>query len=268
MSCGCQNQCLCEIEGADGIVVVGDGSTATPYVISPPAETVFDASNVDGAISIVPGGPFGHEPVLGIIIDPASSAPISLSGSGLRIDCCDPGGVVADELPGVVKSYAGSTAPAGYLFCDGSSVAVATYPDLFAVIGYAFGGAGANFSVPDLRGRVDAGPDDMGSGAAGRITAANTLAASGGLQTHTLTAAQMPIHVHGPGTYQLTPALASGTPSAYTAPTLVGAGGTPAFGVVTTAAPNIATGVSSSAGGGGSHNNLQPYLILNKIIKT
>lgn len=268
MSCGCQNQCLCQIEGADGITVVGDGSTDSPYIITPPPETVFDASNSDGTILITPGGPDGHEPVIDIVIDPASTAPISKSISGLRIDCCDPGAIVADEIPGVVKSYAGSTAPAGYLFCDGSSVAVATYPDLFAIIGYTFGGAGANFNLPDLRGRVDPGPDNMGTGAAGRITANNALGNTAGLQTHTLTSAQMPVHTHGPGTYQLTPAIASGTPSAYTAPSLMGVGPTPAFGVITTAAPNIATGVSSATGGGGSHNNLQPYLILNKIIKT
>lgn len=43
-----------------------------------------------------------------------------------------------------------STIPDGWLPCNGSSKTTANYPDLFAVIGYTFGGSGANFSMPNL----------------------------------------------------------------------------------------------------------------------
>lgn len=52
---------------------------------------------------------------------------------------------------GTVLSFAGQTAPNGYLLCDGQSVAVADYPDLYAVIGNIYGGDGENFNVPDYR---------------------------------------------------------------------------------------------------------------------
>lgn len=56
---------------------------------------------------------------------------------------------------GAVLSYAGSTAPAGFLHCDGSAVSRTTYADLFAAIGEAHGsGDGSTtFNLPDYRGR-------------------------------------------------------------------------------------------------------------------
>lgn len=107
--------------------------------------------------------------------------------------------------PSTIFPYAGtavSSAPDGWLFCDGSSYGTATYPNLFAVIGYSYGGSGASFTVPDLRGRVIAGRDmDNGGGTAGRLsTVANSgtsVAVSAGSQTHTLGTAELPAHTHG-----------------------------------------------------------------------
>jgi microcystin-dependent protein len=83
---------------------------------------------------------------------------------------------------GVVEMYAGTTAPFGYLVCDGSLVLRATYPELFAVCGTAFGFTNtANFRLPDLRGRfvrmVDGGAG-LDPNAATR-TAMNTGGATG-----------------------------------------------------------------------------------------
>lgn len=50
-------------------------------------------------------------------------------------------------------------AAAGWLYCDGSSCAAASYPLLFAVIRNDYGGVGANFNLPDLRGRFLRGTD-------------------------------------------------------------------------------------------------------------
>ena len=57
---------------------------------------------------------------------------------------------------GTVSAYAGSTAPTGYLLCDGSAVSQTTYAALYAVVGAnAFGtDGGGNFSLPDLKGRT------------------------------------------------------------------------------------------------------------------
>lgn len=59
--------------------------------------------------------------------------------------------------PGLIFPYAGGTAPTGYLFCQGQSLNTTQYSALFAAIGYAYGGSGANFNVPDLQGRAPVG---------------------------------------------------------------------------------------------------------------
>jgi microcystin-dependent protein len=66
---------------------------------------------------------------------------------------------------GMVIDYAGSAAPSGYLLCDGSAVSRATYATLFGVVGtdYGVGDGATTFNVPDLRGRVAVGRDNMGT---------------------------------------------------------------------------------------------------------
>lgn len=60
--------------------------------------------------------------------------------------------VINNLVPaGTIMSYAGNSAPSSYLLCDGTSYATSSYADLFAVIGYRYGGSGSNFNVPDLR---------------------------------------------------------------------------------------------------------------------
>ena len=51
---------------------------------------------------------------------------------------------------GVIQAFSGTTAPNGYLLCDGASYKVADYPDLYAVIGNTYGGDTENFNVPNL----------------------------------------------------------------------------------------------------------------------
>lgn len=77
---------------------------------------------------------------------------------------------------GVISAYGGTSAPTGYLMCNGTSYLQATYPALFAIIGTAYGTAdGTHFNVPDLRGLFPRGTDN-GAGNdpdAGTRTAAN-----------------------------------------------------------------------------------------------
>lgn len=103
---------------------------------------------------------------------------------------------------GTVLPFTGASAPLGWVLCDGRAISRTTYAKLFAVIGTSFGFAtAADFRVPDLRGFVVAGRDNMGTGAAGRLTnIATTMGATGGAQNHTLTVAQMPAHDHNGAT--------------------------------------------------------------------
>jgi microcystin-dependent protein len=73
---------------------------------------------------------------------------------------------------GSVISYAGSTAPSGWLLCDGALLSTTTYASLFAIIGYTFGGSGGTFNLPDLRGRFVRYDDNMGNHGIAGVTAA------------------------------------------------------------------------------------------------
>lgn len=154
---------------------------------------------------------------------------------------------------GTVVAYAGTTEPSGWLFCYGQAVSQATYAALYAVLGTTYGSdAGGNFTLPDLRGRVVAGQDDMGGSSANRLTNqtgglnGDTLGATGGAETHTLTATQMPAHTHTMG----------GSYSTYGV-----------FGGGSVVLTQVSDGNTGSAGSDGAHNNVQPTIILNYIIK-
>lgn len=99
--------------------------------------------------------------------------------------------IATPGLPvGSIQAFAGANAPTGWLLCDGSAVSRGNYPDLFNTIGttYGSGNGATTFNLPDLRGRVPAGKDDMGGTAASRLTSAvsgvsgTALGGSGGSQ--------------------------------------------------------------------------------------
>jgi microcystin-dependent protein len=87
---------------------------------------------------------------------------------------------------GVVEPFAGTAAPAGSLLCYGQAVSRTDYVGLFTVIGttYGTGDGSTTFNLPDLRGFVVAGKDNMGGSAAGRLSGGTTLGAGLGAQTH------------------------------------------------------------------------------------
>lgn len=192
--------------------------------------------------------------------------------------------------PGSVTAYAGTTEPNGWLFCYGQAVSRTTYARLFDIIGttYGVGDGSTTFNVPDLRGRVVAGQDDMGGSSANRLTSpidGDTLGAAGGTENHTLTEAEMPAHDHGGVTgadgshlHMIAADAASDTPLSDN-PTRqladLSSGGGYALAGTTTAATVGETDTEAdhthtvaSDGGGGAHNNVQPTLILNYIIRT
>jgi microcystin-dependent protein len=148
-----------------------------------------------------------------------------------------------DFLPaGVIVPYAGSTAPDGWLICDGSTVDSATYPELYAIIGTTYGGSTSAFRLPDLRGRVPVGYSTSHS-------YATTLGTKGGESTHTLTISEMPAHTHGYSRSNVQNYVRVEASSTYGR------------------SANVAA-TTGSTGGGEAHNNLQPYIVLNYIIRS
>jgi len=174
---------------------------------------------------------------------------------------------------GSVISFAGATAPVGWLLCDGAAVSRTTYATLFTAIGttYGAGNGSTTFNLPDMRGRVAAGKDDMGGTAANRLTGTSggvdglTLGSAGGLETHALTTAQMPLHGHPWfSTYTTQTTFQSKSTGGFPHSTN-STGVRPAY----TGTPSGAQGQQiGGAGGNQAHNNVQPTLVMNSIIKT
>lgn len=102
-----------------------------------------------------------------------------------------------------ILPYAGSPAPTGYLLCDGAAISRTTYSDLFGLVGttYGVGDGSTTFNIPDLRGRVIAGLDNMGGSAAGRLTGLTNLGDNTGSATgsHNHTATTTTVTVREPG---------------------------------------------------------------------
>jgi len=178
---------------------------------------------------------------------------------------------------GAIMDYAGSSAPTGWLLFYGQSLLRASYADLFTAIGTTYGSAdGTHFTLPDCRGRIAAGKDDMGGSSANRLTNqtngldGDTLGATGGAETHTLTSAQLAAHTHTGTTssdgshdhsYNTSsfdknwPNIAAGVNGGPSTASLTGSSGT-----------HTHTFTTASTGSDAAHNNVQPTIIFNKII--
>ena len=100
---------------------------------------------------------------------------------------------------GFIGATAATTAPTGWLACDGASVSRTTYADLFAAIGTTWGSqSGTTFNVPDLRRRILLGAG--GTVPAGTNGPANTVGSVDGDEAIVLASAQLPAHSHSAGT--------------------------------------------------------------------
>src|SRR5690242_11731261 len=153
---------------------------------------------------------------------------------------------------GEIRMFAGNFAPAGWMFCEGQLLPISEYETLFNLIGTTYGGDGqSTFALPDLRGRV---PLHFGNGF--------TLAETGGVETVTLTASQIPAHSH--------PLLTSTSVATTADPTgnvlaLAPLATTLPYGVDAPLTPLSSTAVGP-VGGSQPHENFQPYLCVDFII--
>ena len=152
-----------------------------------------------------------------------------------------------DSLPvGSVIPFSGNKAPDGYLFCMGQEVSRTERSDLFALIGttYGEGDGSTTFNLPNLCGKIPVGLDTSD-------TSFDSLGKTGGEKTHTLNINEMPSHNHIKNSIGW---VASG-------------GFWVGSGTYTTLDFDKDTGLTGSTGGNQPHNNLQPYITLNYIIK-
>jgi microcystin-dependent protein len=185
---------------------------------------------------------------------------------------------------GTVLDFAGSAAPTGFILCNGAAVSRTTYSALFAVLSttYGAGDGSTTFNVPDCRGRVSLAVG-QGTGLTNRV-----LAASGGEENHQLTQAELASHTHIQDAHghALADAGHSHNTSFWSmgirtdvaqANALMGPGyGTAGVYTITTGANlqansnlsiNSTTATNQNTGSSTSHNNMQPFIVLNRIIK-
>lgn len=195
-------------------------------------------------------------------------------------------GVSSHEVGDVIETGSAS-APALSLLAYGQAISRTDYPALFTVYGTRFGsGDGSTtFNLPDLRGRVSAGADNMGGSSASRLTggvtgsvASGAIAAVGGEESHQLKTAEAaqksissaPVTITDPGhTHLPSGANIAGNGSSFDV-SLGGSSGriTSIAGFTLTSAT---TGISAAFSLSGSdaasvHNNVQPTIMMNKYV--
>ncbi len=159
---------------------------------------------------------------------------------------------MAQPFLGEITPVAFPFAPKGWAMCNGQLLSISQNTALFSLLGTTYGGDGiTNFALPDLRGRAS-----VSSGSN------YPLGSTGGVESLTLNANQMPAHSHAP--VCSTQAGSSGEPAGQ-----VWAGSSSGETLYQTGAnPNgsMATGVITPSGSSQAHTNLQPFLVINFII--
>lgn len=145
---------------------------------------------------------------------------------------------------GAIAMWGTNTAPDGWLICDGTAVSRTTYSGLFAVIGttYGTGDGSTTFNLPNVKGKNVIGRDSS-------IAAFDTLAETGGEQTHTMTTAELVAHTHDLSLKS------------------VNSGGTAQIPQDSDGTGATTTDTTASTGSSTAFNVLDPYIILNFIIK-
>ncbi|MEI2691982.1 MAG: tail fiber protein [Anaerolineae bacterium] len=171
-----------------------------------------------------------------------------------------------DVMPvGAILPYAGQTEPDGWLFCRGQVLNQRDYADLFLVLGTTYGGGDTTFQLPNLGSRVPVGLNVGDSD----FSHLNKIAGS---STHSLVPDEMPMHTHtatmensGEHAHTVTNTRKFHDGGDYYAPTNREHGYTEI--ILDTNGAHKHTVTVGTSGSGHAHNNLQPYIVLNYIIK-
>lgn len=162
---------------------------------------------------------------------------------------------------GTIMIWSTTTAPKGWLLCDGSEYPSSDdkYKKLFEVIKTTYGGASDKFKVPDLRGRVVVGVGlQPGKDANGGDFTNRELAKSGGAENHTLSIHQMPKHTHKSLDHWQGDDMSDNADDRIVA----------SYNEMSEWRETTSAGGDEKLGGNTApHNNMQPYLVLNYIIK-
>jgi microcystin-dependent protein len=164
-----------------------------------------------------------------------------------------------DPFIGEIKMFAGGFAPAGWLACDGQTLAIQQYSALFAIIGITYGGNGSsNFCLPDLRSRVP-----LHAGAAAGLTSYH-VGEKGGTEQTTLTLNNLPAHNHA----IMVKCSSSQQTSTETSPVGNVAGVTDAtqYAAAANGTANMAQPQCTPVGNGAAFSNQQPFLCVEFII--
>ena len=156
-----------------------------------------------------------------------------------------------------IRIFPYNFAPRNWAFCDGQLLPISQNTALFSLVGTTYGGDGrTTFGLPNLQGRLPMHPGN-GPGLTPR-----QLGETGGTETVTLTAAQMPSHGHA--------IQANSNPADLSSPTtnrsLARSSGGFAWQDTNNNLADLAPQAVTQAGGGQPHNNLMPYTVFNFCI--
>ena len=181
----------------------------------------------------------------GYLSDDYSTGYIDVYANNWKVD--SNGRFMAKGMAGMIQMFAGSTAPSGWLMCQGQAISRTTYADLFSVIGttYGTGDGSTTFNLPDFRGRVGVG---VGNGTATGHTS-HTLGQKAGNEN-----AIVPYHRHNMGEDDWSSGSSSSGKAAY----------------YKQGTRELTTKYTSYAGSSGNATgaNMQPYIGINYIICT
>ena len=165
---------------------------------------------------------------------------------------------MAQPYVGEIRMFAGNFAPAGWMFCDGTPIAISENDTLYALIGTTYGGDGVNtFGLPDLQGRA---PMHRNQGS-------YPMGMKAGEETVTLTLQQLPVHTHLAAATNLAGTADVPTNGLWASPVPDGSPPPPAPKVYSaTTDGTMHPQAVQPQGGSQPHDNMMPFLAVTFII--